>query len=173
MGVFRPRGWERMSVNVKSELRETSSHSITADPDLTMSNTFRHYLEVEIVVYPDIKVQAPQCHPQVVPVRVCAVPHLEPKPLVKVHVVKYERDAAAPVVHVVDLRVPLHGHADGNGSRRLGGDALAEAAGPSVSLVRNRLWWRAVAWNSPRVHYLRMSQRKKRCGDKIVLSIDS
>ena len=69
---------------------------------------------------------------QVVPVRVSAVPLLEPQPGVEVHVVEDEGDAPAPVVHVVHLAVLLHGHAGLVGAQ---GAAAATAEAPGVGGV--------------------------------------
>ena len=67
---------------------------------------------MEVVVDLDFEIKALEYRSQRVSVHVRSVPLFQPKPLIEVHVVEDNGNAAARVVHVVHLRVALDGHPD-------------------------------------------------------------
>ena len=76
---------------------------------------------MEVVVDLDFEIKALEYRSQRVSVHVRSVPLFQPKPLIEVHVVEDNGNAAARVVHVVHLRIALDWHPD-DGSERGWGD---------------------------------------------------
>ena len=93
------------------------------------------FSEGKIIKDLDLKIELPERHPQVVPIRVRPVPGLEAEPRVEVFVVEDDGEAATFVVHVVHLGVAFCRHPSHVLIRPSRHSTAAES--PSVALNNN------------------------------------